>query len=160
MASFKPAKWWTLSPSTEVNSQDNNGIINAQNISVTNTVFNATMQNNFKISKRLSATFTGLYRGTSKNVQFTRNDFYMFNAGAKLSVFDGRGSISVRGSDIFNTLDLSFSSTQPVPQIGTFDQEFRNIFIGFTYNFGSSKYKALERKEREQNETQGSGGVL
>ena len=159
-ASLKPLKWWTLSPSITVTSQDNNGIINTQNVTVKNNVFNSTVQNSFKISKRLSANFTSIYRGKSKSIQFTIDAFYMFNAGAKLAVFDGKGSISLRGSDILNTLNVTFSSTQPLPQIGSVDQEFRSIYLGFSYNFGNNKYKARKRKERESNETQSSGGVL
>ncbi len=159
-ASIKPTKWWTLSPSITITSQDNNGIINAKNITVKNNVFNSTIQNSFKISKRLSANFTSIYRGNKKGIQFTRNNLYMFNASARLSVFDEKGAISLRGSDIFNTLNFTFSSTQPLPQIGSSDQEFRSIYLGFSYNFGGNKYNARKRKERENNETQGSGGVL
>lgn len=159
-SSFKPTKWWTLNPSSDLYIQDRNGIVNTQNITVKNTVFNARMSNSFKVSKDFSLQLSGIYQGKSENVQFTIEPYYMINAGAKLTVLDGNGAITVNGTDIFDTVKLDFSSTQPYPQKGFYTFEISTIYVGFTYNFGSSKYKARGRKERDKNETEGSGGIL
>ena len=159
-ASFKPKKWWTVSPSSDLYVQNRNALVSAENISVKNTVFNISVSNSFKASKKLSFQLSSIYRGKNKNIQFTVEPYYMVNAGAKLSVLNGNGSISLRGTDIFDTVNLDFYATQPFAQKGNYELEISTIYFGFTYNFGSNKFKNRKRKEREKNEIQGSGGVL
>lgn len=159
-ASLKPVKWWTFSPALNMYMQDKNGLVNNQNITVENTLFIAQMSNSFKASKKLSFQFSGTYVGNNKTVQFNVEPYYTFNAGAKLSVLKDKGAITLNGTDIFNTLIVDFTSTNPFAQTGYFKTEFRTVYLGFTYNFGSNKFKARKRKEREKNETEGSGGVL
>ncbi|MDO6600017.1 outer membrane beta-barrel protein [Tenacibaculum sp. 1_MG-2023] len=159
-ASLKPKKWWTFSPALNMYIQDRNGLVNNQNITVENTLFIAQMSNSFKASKKLSFQFSGTYVGKNKTVQFNVDPYYTFNAGAKLSVLKDKGAITLNGTDIFNNLNVSFTSTNPFAQTGYFKTEFRTVYVGFTYNFGSNKFKKRARKKREKNETEGSGGVL
>ncbi len=159
-ASYKPVKWWTIRPSAELYEQESNGIINNQLETVNNTLFRSRIRNSFKISKRFRLQASASYRGQSRNVQFIIDPYVMFNASARWTVLEGKGTLSLRGTDIFNNVNLKFSSTNPFPQNGYYVLEYNAIYIGFTYNFGSGKNKERNRKYRDENETQASGGVL
>ena len=159
-ARFKPLNWWTLRSSTNLYFQDNQGFIN-NNLEVTNnTLFTARISNSFKASKKLRFSLSASYKGENENVLAKIDDYFLVNAAVRYTVFDGNGSISLRGTDIFDGYKLDFSTTNPFPQIGQFTLEYSSIYLGFTYNFGSGKNRERDRKYREENETQGSGGVL
>jgi hypothetical protein len=72
----------------------------------------------------------------------------------------GSGTITARFSDVFNTMHFGFNGTKPLKQVGQFNWESQSAYIGFNYRFGTGKNKALLRKQRDKNETQGSGGLL
>ena len=42
----------------------------------------------------------------------------------------------------------------------SFFWESQTFYVGFNYMFGGGKNSAMQRKQRDQNETQGSGGLL
>lgn len=159
-ATTKIKKWWNTNFSANFYVQDRRGIVDNESITVKNNLFYSILNNNFKITKKFSLQLNGMYIGESKTPQFTRKPYYKIDAGAKLSIINGKGSINVRGSDIFNTMSIDLTSTNPFAQQGYFNTEFQNIYVGFTYNFGSGKNKARKRKERDKQETEGSGGIL
>lgn len=159
-SSFKMNKWWSFSPSANLYIQDSQGLINGENESIKNTRFTAGISNSFKASKKLKLQLSSSYRGKSESIQFKVNPFLLVNASAQLSVLDGNGAITLRGTDIFDGYKLDFSATNPFPQTGRYTLEYSSIYIGFSYDFGSGKNRARDRKYREKNETQGSGGVL
>ncbi|WP_024741860.1 outer membrane beta-barrel family protein [Tenacibaculum maritimum] len=156
--SLKPTKWWSFSPSFDLYVQDRFGILNTQKIAIENTVFKGTIVNRFKISKRLKLQLIGLYKSKSEGIQFTVDPFYLVNISAKLAVLNNKGSITFRATDIFNTLDYTFSSNSPFPQEGFYILEQDAIYFGFSYHFGSGKSKKRNRKKRAKNETR--GGIL
>ncbi|MFK8061171.1 MAG: TonB-dependent receptor [Polaribacter sp.] len=159
-SSFKIKKWWSFITSSSLYIQDSQGIINNKNERIKNTLFTLSLNNNFKASKKLSFQLSTRYRGRKENVQFKINPYFIVNAAAQLSVLGGNGSISLRGTDIFNGYKLDFTSTNPFSQTGQYTLEYSSIYLGFSYDFGSGKNRARDRKYREKNETQGSGGVL
>ena len=159
-ASFKPTKWWTIRPSSNIYAQENQGIINNNAITVNNTMFRARVSNSFKVSKKMRFNLSASYRGTSKNVLATIKPYYLVNASMRYSILKGKGSLSVRATDIFDGYKLDFTTQNPFPQRGEFTLEYSSIYLGFSYNFGNGKNRERERKYREENETQGSGGVL
>ncbi|MEO9569614.1 MAG: outer membrane beta-barrel family protein [Polaribacter sp.] len=159
-SSFKLTNWWSFRPSSSLYSQESEGIINNKTESIKNTRFTANISNNFKASKKLSFQLSGMYRGKNENVQFKVKPFFLVNAAAQLSIFDGNGAITIRGTDIFDGYHLDFSATNPFAQTGNYTLEYSSIYLGFSYDFGSGKNRARNRKYREKNETQGSGGVL
>ena len=159
-SSYKLTKWWTLRPSSSLYIQDSQGLINNIQETVKNTLFKARVSNSFKASKKIRFQLSSSYRGESEGVQFKVKPYFMVNASARVSVFDGNGSLSLRGTDIFNGYKLDFSTTNPFPQTGYYTLEYNAIYLGFSYNFGNGKNRERNRKYREKNETQGSGGVL
>ncbi|KAB1159815.1 TonB-dependent receptor [Tenacibaculum aiptasiae] len=154
-SSFKPIKWWTLRPSFETYIQDSQGILNNQFETIKNTITKARISNSFKASKKLSFQFSTIYRGKSENIQYTVQPYTMVNIGARLKVLDGKGKISIRGTDIFNNVNFDYTTNNPFNQKGKYILEYDSIYLGFSYNFGSSKNKRKGRKYRDNNESQG-----
>ncbi|WP_417785304.1 TonB-dependent receptor domain-containing protein [Tenacibaculum sp.] len=154
-ASFKPIKWWTLRPSFETYIQYSQGILNNNLETVKNTLVKGRINNSFKASKKLSLQLSGIFRGKSENIQYTVQPYTMINAGARLKVFEGKGSITLRGTDIFNNVNFDYTSNTPFIQKGKYTLEYNSIYLGFSYNFGSGKNKSKSRKYRDSNEAQG-----
>ncbi|MBG7630904.1 MAG: outer membrane beta-barrel protein, partial [Bacteroidetes bacterium] len=93
-------------------------------------------------------------------VQFETSSMSMVNAGASLNVLKKKGTISFRVNDIFKGMRFKFESVNPYPSEGQFNWESRTAYLGFAYRFGGGKNKALKRKNRDNNETNGGGGFL
>ena len=156
---FKPFKWWVLRPSTNLYFRDNQGFINDNLEIVNNTFFTARISHSFRASNKLRFSLSTSYRGIRKNIISEIDNFYIVNLAARYTILNGNGSITVRGTDIFDGYKLDFTTTNPFPQVGQFTLEYSSIYIGFTYNFGKGKSRERDRKQREDNETQGSMGL-
>jgi hypothetical protein len=82
---------------------------------------------------------------------------WKMDLGARLNIFDGKGTLSARYSDIFNTMFFSFDSNTTIPSKGEYHWESQTAYIGFSYRFGSTKNKSRSRKDRNGNSNQGGG---
>ncbi len=153
-ANYKPIKWWSLSPSTETYIQQSQSLINNNIEKVDNIYIKSRISNSFTITKKLKIQFDGIHLGKRVNVQQTRKPFTYFNLAARLTLFNGNGSLSIRGSDIFDALNYEIIADNPFPQNLNYDIEADLFYIGFTYNFGNGKNSARERKYRDNNEAQ------
>ena len=85
---------------------------------------------------------------------------YFINLGARYSFAQGKGTLSLNFNDVFNTMRFAFDGDQPFPQTGEFNWESQNVFAGISYRFGSGKNSAMQRKRRDSNTKQNSGGIL
>ncbi len=173
---FRPTKWWNFNLSFDLYSRTQKGIaetltaptdvataddIVRETIEVDNVVYNFRMFNNFKATKSLNLSVFTMYRGEEKGLQFTRKPMFMVNTGLRYSFMeDDRATFSFNYSDIFNTMKFEFEGDRPTPQVGQFNWESNSWNIGFSYRFGGNKYRALQRKNRDDNEKDGSGGFI
>ncbi len=174
-SNYRPAKWWSINASFDLFSQTQRGIsetlppglenpqeedILIEDVTVDNTAWNFRMNNNFTITKKLSLSVFGFYRGKNKNIQFNVNPMYFVNTGIRYAFAEGKGTFSLNFSDIFNTMQFAFKSERPFTQNGDFNWESDTVYVGLSYRFGSGKNRALRRKNRDSNTKQGSGGIL
>src|SRR5690606_1520811 len=102
----------------------------------------------------------GMYRSEQEGIQFKGKPMYFVNTGLRYSFLDDAATFSFNYNDIFNTMKARFDSTNPYIQKGQFNWESNTWFIGLSYRFGGGKYKALQRKNRDKNETSGDGGFM
>ena len=175
-SNFRPTKWWNFNASFDLYSRKQKGIaetltaptnvatvddIILETIEVDNLVWNFRMFNNFKATKKLNLSVFTMYRGEEKGLQFTRKPMFMVNTGLRYSFLeDDRATFSFNYSDIFNTMKFEFEGDRPTPQAGQFNWESNTWNIGLSYRFGGGKYRALQRKNRDDNEKDGSGGFI
>ncbi len=172
---YKPTKWWSFNTSFEFYEKTQKGIteklnnpggnftvddIVTETVEVNTTTWNARMFNNFSVTKDLSLSLFGMYRSKNQGIQFESQPFYFVNAGARYSLWEGRGTFSLNYNDIFNTMKFKFEGTNPYVQNGQFSWESNTVYVGLSYRFGGGNYKAKSRKKRDDNEKSGSGGMF
>lgn len=169
-ANYKVTKWWDAQPSVEYYFRNQRGVVTVLNPNtnegelqqreIDNGVFNARLNNNFKITNQLRASLFGFYRGVSKDITGQMNPMYKMDLGVRYSFWENSANLSVRFNDVFNTMKASFEGNAPYRQTGEFTWESQSLFVGFQYIFGTQKNRALQRKYRENNEVQKSGGFF
>jgi outer membrane receptor protein involved in Fe transport len=153
-------KWWSANIGTDIYFKTIRGLIEQQFVEKKISIFNARINNTFKATKNLRFQLFGMYRGQEQGLQFLRKTMAKTDLGASYNILKGQGTISARVSDIFNTMNFSFDGTLPYKQEGAFYWESRSVYLGFNYRFGGGKNAALQRKQRDKNETQGGGGMM
>ncbi len=174
-SNYRPTKWWNFNAGFDLFSQEQRSVterstsldneitedeIIEEEVAVNNTAWNLRINNNFKVTKHLTLSLFGLYRSRALGVQFERLPMYFVNTGARYNFADNKGTISLNFSDIFNTMYFGFEGERPYRQEGDFHWESRNVYLGLSYRFGSSKDRALSRKQRDDNTKQNGGGIL
>jgi len=169
-ANYKLTKWWDAQPSVEYYFRNQRGIVTVlnpdtnqgelQQREIDNGVFNARLNNNFKITNNLRASLFGFYRGNAKDINGQMNAMYKVDAGVRYSFWNNNANLSLRFNDVFNTMKASFEGDAPYRQTGEFTWESQSLFVGFQYMFGTGKNRALQRKYRDSNEAQKSGGFF
>ncbi|WP_422350571.1 TonB-dependent receptor domain-containing protein [Flagellimonas sp.] len=172
---YKPLKWWSINASFDYYSQTNRGIteslvgdnpdptendILVENVEVDNNAWNLRVNNSFTVTKKLTMQVFGFYRGQNQNIQFTIEPMYFVNLGARYSFAQGKGTISVNYNDMFNSMMFQFDGQRPYVQDGGFNWESHNVYAGLSYRFGGGKYRAKQRKRRDDNTKQSGGGIL
>ncbi|TCN56448.1 TonB-dependent receptor [Flavobacterium circumlabens] len=167
---YKITKWWDISPSIDFSSINQQGILflydrpskmsNPIERKITVSAFNARMNSNFKVNKRLSFLLFGFYKGPSDGLQNNSHEMYKMDIGSRYTLLDNKMNISVRFNDVFNTMKYAFDTMYPYPQAGQFTWESQTVYLGLTYNFGGGKIKKLQRKQREDNTNKDGGGMF
>lgn len=165
-ANLKFTKWWAVNASADAYFKTVRGTVqNAtsgvyENAEVDVTTFNTRINNTFTATKNLRFQLFGMYRGRDLSLQFERKSMYKADIGATYNVFKGKGTLTARYNDIFNNMRFAFDGNIPYRQYGGFYWESQTFYVGFNYMFGGGKNKALQRKQRDANETQGGGGMF
>ncbi|WP_420321935.1 TonB-dependent receptor domain-containing protein [Flagellimonas sp.] len=174
-SNYKPTKWWNINGSFDFYSQTQRGIteslnpdvpnpteadITVENVEVDNTAWNLRMNNSFTVNKKLTLQAFGFYRGQNRTLQFEIRPMYFVNLGARYSFAQGKGTLSFNYNDIFNTMRFGFDGQRPYLQEGGFNWESNNVYVGLNYRFGGGKYRAKQRKRRDNNTKQSGGGIL
>ncbi|SCY42096.1 outer membrane beta-barrel family protein [Flavobacterium caeni] len=170
-ANYKITSWWDVQPSVDFSSISQKGQVSIRRPGtidefdvvikdVTANALNARMNHNFKATKTLRFNLFGFYRGGVEGVQFTGKEMYKIDGGVRYAMLKNKASLSIRFNDIFNTMRFAFDGDNPYPQIGSFRWESQSIYVGFNYMFGAGKNRALQRKQRDDNTKQNSGGMF
>ncbi|WP_179351778.1 outer membrane beta-barrel family protein [Winogradskyella vidalii] len=165
-SNYRPTKWWSVNASFDLFSQtqksiaesfDSNQNIVLNTVEVDNVTWSARAFNNFKVSKSLSFSAFGMYRGKSKNIQFEMSEMLMVNIGMRYSFMENRANFSLSYNDIFDTMYAEFESERPYAQYGRFNWESQQISASLSYRFGGGKYRAKSRKQRDNDVKEGGG---
>ncbi|WP_248723533.1 TonB-dependent receptor domain-containing protein [Seonamhaeicola sp. ML3] len=173
-SNLRPTKWWSLNGSFDLYSQTQKGIAESidptltnptendiveESVEVVNTIWNFRVFNNFSVSKKLTFTAFGMYRGKNTGLNFEVDPMYFVNLGMRYSFLDNKATLGLSFNDVLNTQRIAILSERPFLQNANFSPEFRTFSLNFNYRFGNSKYRAKSRKRRDNNEKQVQGGL-
>ena len=156
-ANLKPTTFWDMSVNFNLYSQDLEGFVGTTYIEEENTNYRVQTSQMFKVTKQLRFQLFGMYVGTQKTIQFDIDEIYFLNAGVRYSFLKDKASLSVNFNDIFNTNEQNITTDRPIPQAAYFKPDSQKVNLGFTYRFGGGKNKALDRKQRDDNTSEGGG---
>lgn len=172
-SSYRPTKWWSLNASFDLYTRKQTGFaesldptivnptesdIEINNVEVTNMIYNFRVFNNFKVTKSLSLSAFAMYRGPDTGLNFEMDPMYFVNLGMRYSFLEeNRATFSLSFNNVFDTQEIFITSERPFRQEVEFMPEFKTIFVGLSYRFGGSKYRAKSRKQRDDNEKSGGG---
>jgi outer membrane receptor protein involved in Fe transport len=165
-ANLKLATWWSVNASSDAYFRTVKGTVQNANTQAQEraeadvVAFNIRMNHNFVANKKLRFNLFAMYRGRDLGLQFEREPMYRMDIGSTYTILKGKGSITARFNDVFETMNFAFDGNIPYRQTGAFYWESQTFYVGFNYMFGGGKNSAMQRKQRDQNETQGSGGLL
>lgn len=170
-SNYKITSWWDIQPAIDYSSIKQQGLVailregsasefDYVNRKINANAFNARMNSNFTVNKQLSFLLFGFYRGPVDGVQNNSHEMYKIDSGARYSMLNNRLTASLRFNDMFKTMKYAFDAQNPFPQTGKFTWESRTVYVGLNYMFGQGKNRAMQRKQREDNTKQGSGGMF
>ncbi|HSD14639.1 MAG TPA: TonB-dependent receptor [Flavobacterium sp.] len=160
---LKFTKWWAANVSADAYFKTVKGTVqNAitselENAQAEVTTFNTRINNTFTATKDIRFQLFGMYRGADLSLQFERKAMWKADFGMTYNVMKGMGTFTLRFNDIFDTMHFGFDGNVPYRSYGEFYWENQTVYVGFNYMFGGGKNKALQRKQRDANETQGGG---
>ena len=121
-----------------------------------NTNYNFRILSNAQLAKGLNFQLTTNYRSPFILPQGTSRPMYSTDAAISYDVLKGKGTISLAGNDLFNTMRFGIHTSQE----GKFDQLLRRKretqigTITFVYRFGNQQDKSA----RKQQDRKGQGG--
>lgn len=165
-ANLKLTTWWSVNASSDAYFKTVRGTVQNANTQQQERaeadviIFNTRVNNNFVATKNLRFNLFAMYRGKDLGLQFERKPMYKMDIGSTYTILKGKGSITARVNDVFNTMNFAFNGSIPYRQTGAFYWESQTFYVGFNYMFGGGKNSAMQRKQRDQNETQSSGGMM
>lgn len=172
--SLRPTNWWSINASADLFSRTQKSIaerltaptseatvndIISETVTVDNLAFNGRIFNNFRVSEKLSFSAFGLYRAPQDGIQFNSKAMGMVNLGMRYNFIE-KGTFTLNFNDVFDTMKAQFESQRPYNQTGNWNWESQTVFVGINYRFGGGNYRALSRKQRDDNETESGGGFF
>ncbi len=165
-ANLRFTKWWAINASTDAYFKTVKGTIQNsetslfENAEADVVTFNTRINNTFTATQNLRFQLFGMYRGRDLSLQYNRKEMYKIDFGATYNIMKGKGTITARWNDVFDTMHFGFDGNIPYKQVGAFYWENQTVYVGFNYLFGSGNNRALNRKQRDANETQSGGGMI
>mgnify|MGYP001795841749 CR=1 FL=1 len=117
--------------------------------------FSARLQTMYTLGKDWGLQLTGFYRSPGVRPQGEMRALYSIDFGVRKPILKGKGTITLRASDLFNTRRWSFfTEAGGITNDATFQRESRIAYIGFNYSLRQDK-----NQRRRGNRQRGSGGM-
>ncbi len=132
---------------TEVDSDDLESDLNAAGYQ-----FSGRMQASYTLFKDLGVQLTGFYRSAGVRPQGEMRAFGSVDLGFRKPVLKGKGTITLRASDLFKTRKFSFLTiAEGITSDATYQRESRIVYLGFNYSLRQDK------RERSRGDREGGG---
>lgn len=158
----KPVKkWWTTVTTAGQFYMDVN--FEGQTTARSNRALSSYLSSNntFKLPKKFTAELTAFYRGAFASGIYKVNAYFNMNAGVSKSLWNGKGTLALNVTDIFNTQQFT-NRVENFQQVnGTFINKAETRFVNcsFTLQFGNKNVKAGKVRKTGIEEEKSRTGV-
>jgi iron complex outermembrane recepter protein len=158
LGDYRPFKWWGLSANANLFQTKTVGKVDGLDLNNDNFSWNARMTSTFSFWKSADFQVSARYRAKFESAQFIIKPFTNVDVAIKKSFLkDNTATITLRASDIFNTLSFALESKEAnVVQTMERKWESRQVWLTFAYNFGKLS-QAQKRQQPMMND--GGGGM-
>ncbi len=151
---YNPFTWWRTTTSFNYWSTTFDAAsFTQQVINYTNDGYSIFLNNMHNIDKNWMLQWNVQYRGKMNVLQGKITPMFGIDFSARRNLWDGKGSISLRVSDIFNTREFGFDS-MPLEfyEYETLrNWESQTVYLSFNYNFGKMD-RSNSRRRRSYND--------
>ncbi|WP_210521001.1 TonB-dependent receptor domain-containing protein [Hymenobacter terricola] len=124
-----------------------------------NIVYTGRLNTTVSPTKKLDLQVSANYRSPVVSAQGQRLTQFSADFAAKQTVLRDKGSLTLRVSDIFNTLQFNFNAYGPgFESLARNKRESRVVYLGFTYRFGNENAASRNKPKPEQQDDNGGKG--
>lgn len=124
-----------------------------------NFVYTGRLNTTVSPTKKLDLQLSANYRSPVVSAQGQRLTQFSADFAAKQTVLKDKGSITLRVSDIFNTLQFNFNAYGTgFESLARNKRESRIVYLGFTYRFGNLGDTPRPKRKDDQPDDSGRGG--
>ena len=124
-----------------------------ENIDQNGYLFSGNVQGSYQLPWDVSAQFTYFYRSPGVRPQGRIQAMQSLDVGFRKEILDGKGAVTLRVSDVFNTRQYSYTTeTGGITTVSEFQRESRIAYIGFQYSLNQ-----LDRNRRDERRGEGGG---
>lgn len=146
----KLTNWWTVQNNLSGNSQNIRTEYDGANLDLSRESFSINTSNNFNITDRITAEFSGFYDSASFAGISKSNSFSSFSAGLQLKSKNEKSTFSLNLSDIFKGYRWYREAYYPELNINStdfFTNDSRVLRFTYSHKFGNNKVKAERKRE-------------
>lgn len=150
------ARWWNVNADVALFHEKYTYLLDTVAAKTTNG-FNIYLNQDFKITPRLTAQWYNSYESAAYYVISQYKALYYMNAGLSYSILKNKGSIKLTATDIFNSYYNYFHTNYANLDITQKEKlGSRFIMATFTYHFGTSSPRVHSNTSNEQKRLGGS----
>jgi len=153
----KPAKWWNINLSTNIFQSEIDGSNIEADLNNEMFSYSAKLLSTWNLPKSLQIQVSSNYRGPFAITQGEVEPFYSTDIAVMKRIWDGKGTVTLRVSDVFNTRQFQYTTAAD-----NFSQESRRKwesrvgYVSFSYRFG--KMEQQRRRKGQRGGGDGDGG--
>lgn len=148
--SLRPTKWWTINTTASAYRSKLDGQNVESNLNNEGYMGTARLLSLMNFKKGFGVQYSAFYRTPSVRVQGRTDAIYSMDISVQQKILKGKGTVSLRFSDIFDTRQYSFSSSREnVFELdGTFKRQSRLLILGFRYSLQQQKRRRGGSRDR------------
>ncbi|PSR14121.1 MAG: TonB-dependent receptor [Bacteroidetes bacterium] len=122
-------------------------------------LFSGRFQSSYTLGKDWGLQLTGFYRSPGVTAQGEMRQMYSVDFGVRKPVLKGKGTITLRATDLFNTRKWgSVTTAQGITDDSLFQRESRIAYLGFSYSLRQDKRSSRDRGDRREGGGMDDGG--
>lgn len=140
-------KWWSANLQVQGNLNKVTTPVQEQQYNQEQFSWDLSTDHTFTLPKQYSLQLSAYYSSATVSGLFRQLPAYLINLGAKKTVLNGKGTVSIRLNDIFDT--ARFRANLDYANVNMYwenEWESRRLSLSFDYKFGNTKIKTARKR--------------